>query len=99
MKQNPYPTLAALSAMLRADDARAVRYVVDALEQTGGNVRDTAAAIGCSLRTLYDWRDANPRLARAFEEHALGRTGAARVARQAHAEQLKTQKRKRQRRS
>ena len=72
----PYPSLAVLSAMLRADDDRAVRYVVSELKRAGGNMQATADAIGCSHRTLYTWRDSTPRLAAEMQKHAMGREGA-----------------------
>jgi L-amino acid N-acyltransferase YncA len=78
--KNPYPTLDALSAMVRANDTAAVGYVRSVLIEHGGNVQATAAAIGCSERTLYNWRDTSPKLAAAFDKHALGREGAAPIA-------------------
>jgi len=67
----------ALAAMIRVDDSRAVRHVIATLQRAGGNVTETARALGCTDRTLYNWRDANDRLVAAFALHALGRTGAA----------------------
>jgi len=72
----PFPTIKALSAMIAADDDRAVRYVLSELRAANGNVTATAKAVGCSVRSLYDWRDANTRLREGFEKHALGRPGA-----------------------
>jgi len=72
----PYPTTQALAATIRADDDRAIRYVIATLRRCDGNVSATATALGCSVRVLYNWRDANKRLAAAFEKHALGREGA-----------------------
>jgi hypothetical protein len=72
----PFPTTKALSAMIAADDDRAVRYVLSELRAANGNVTATAKAVGCSVRTLYDWRDVNARLGKGFEKHALGRPGA-----------------------
>jgi transposase-like protein len=72
----PYPTTAVLAAMLRADDNKAVRYVVAVLKSNRGNMRETARELGCSERTLYNWRDANKRLTKAFAQHAMGREGA-----------------------
>jgi transposase len=74
--KSPYPTAAALAAMLRADDTKAVRYVIAVLKGNNGNMRDTATELGCSERTLYNWRDANKRLKSAFAKHAMGREGA-----------------------
>lgn len=74
---NPYPTTRVLSAMVAANDDAAVQYVLAELVAHGGNVRETANAIGCSERALYLWRDQNRRLKAGFKKHALGRTGAA----------------------
>jgi hypothetical protein len=72
----PYPTTRALAEMIRAGDAKAERYVVSVLRQNRGNVQATAAALGCSERALYNWRDSNPALTAAFAKHAMGREGA-----------------------
>ena len=90
----PYPTIAALAAMLRADDEKAVAYVVAALKFAGGSVRGAAKVIGCGLRTLYAWRDSNERLGAAFAEHALGREGAGPMASAARAQQMRAAARK-----
>lgn len=74
--KRPYPTTRALAEMIRSDDDLAVRYVVSELKRSGGNVRDTAKALGCSERALYNWRDSNARLTKLFEEFAMGRAAA-----------------------
>lgn len=79
----PYPTTRILADLVRVDDDDAVRYVVAELKRARGNVRETARALGCGVRTLYKWLDANPRLAKAFEKHGLGRVGAAAIAAEA----------------
>jgi transposase-like protein len=66
-----------LSALVRVSDPRGFALVVAALKRNKGNVEKTAAELGVSVRTLYNWRDAHDELRRAFDEHALGRTGAA----------------------
>lgn len=71
----PFP-IKALGPMLAADDDRAVRFILSALRSTGGNVTATAQVVGCSVRSLYAWRDSNDRLRAGFEKHALGRPGA-----------------------
>lgn len=66
-----------LSAHVRTGDPKAIGLVVAALKRNKGSVEATAAELAISVRTLYNWRDAQPALARAFAEHALGREGAA----------------------
>jgi hypothetical protein len=89
----PFP-IKALGAMLAADDDRAVRFVLSALRSAGGNVTAAAVVVGCSVRSLYAWRDSNERLRAGFEKHALGRPGAgmhateARLAQRADAQTL-----------
>jgi transposase-like protein len=75
--KRPYPTTRALAEMVRANDARAVAYIVSELKRAKGNVSAAAAAIGCGQRTLYAWRDSNEALRQAFVQHALGREGSA----------------------
>lgn len=75
--KRPYPTTQALAAMIRADDDRAIAYVLSELKRAKGNVTKTAEALGCSERALYTWRDGNDRLRDGFAELAMGRTGAA----------------------
>jgi len=76
----PYPSIVALAALLRADDDKAVAYVIAELRFAGGNVSATAKRIGCSLRAVYSWRDSNKRLKAAFDAFALGRSGASTIA-------------------
>ncbi len=72
----PFPSIKALTAMVLADDDRAVRYVLAQLREHEGNVTATAQALGVGARSLYVWRDSVPRLAEGFEKLAMGRAGA-----------------------
>jgi hypothetical protein len=86
--KRPYATTRALAEMVRADDTRAVAYIISELKRAKGNVSATAVALGCSLRALYRWRDSNPRLREAFEQHALGRSGAGPLASRVRARRI-----------
>jgi transposase-like protein len=72
----PFPSVKALTAMVLADDDRAVRYVLAQLRENDGNVTATAKAIGVGARSLYVWRDSVARLREGFEKLAMGRLGA-----------------------
>lgn len=86
---NPYPTIAILSAMVRAGDSKAVQYVLGVLEQQGGSITHTATAIGVARRTVNNWRELAldggegasaaglAALRSGFERLSLGHTGAA----------------------
>lgn len=76
---NPFLTTAALSAMVRCGDTRAIEYVVAMLKHCGGNVSKLAEAIQVAPRTVYYWRDGSPKLNEAFSKHALGLKGAGRA--------------------
>lgn len=91
----PFPTVKVLSAMVQADDTRAVNYILTTLRFHEGNVTKTASAVGVAVRSLYAWRDANARLRAGFEKHALGRPGAGTHATQARLEQRADQEKRR----
>jgi transposase-like protein len=92
--KRPYPTTRALAEMVRANDARAVAYIVSELKRAKGNVSAAAAAIGCGQRTLYAWRDSNEALRQAFVQHALGREGAGPIASAARSKRIRGEKEK-----
>lgn len=85
--KSPFPTVKVLSAMVQADDTKAVNYILTVLKFCEGNVTETARALGVATRSLYAWRDGNTRLREGFEKHALGRPGAGIHATQARLEQ------------
>lgn len=73
MDQAPYPTIRVLAAMVRADDDKAVKYVLHMLSEKFGNVVHAAEAIGCSERVIYEWADANARIKAALDKARGGR--------------------------
>lgn len=89
---NPFKTTRALAAMVRVGDARAIDYLVRALKHCEGNITLMAKKTGFSERSIYNWRDSNDQLRAAFDQHALGRDGAAR---RAYAESARVRKGKR----
>lgn len=84
--KSPFPSVRALAEYVRADDDRAINHVIAVLKRNKGNVRKTAESLGCGKSVLYAWRDGNPRLKAAFEELAMGRTGAGKNATRARME-------------
>jgi DNA-binding NtrC family response regulator len=68
-----------LLGLLRARHAKAVRHVLSTLRSFGGNVQDTADALGLGARTLYRQCERIPELRRGFERHAQGRAGSSRA--------------------
>lgn len=76
---NPFLTTEALSAMVRGGDDDAIKHVIKVLKFCGGKITVLAKTIGVSERTIYNWRDSNEALRKAFTEHALGREGAGRA--------------------
>ena len=68
-----------LLGLLRAGHAKGVRHVLATLRDHGGNVQDTAAALGIGTRTLYRHCERLPALKSGFGKHALGREGSSRL--------------------
>lgn len=60
-----------LATQVRLRDPKAIRKVVKALQNNGGNMTTAAAELGVYVRTLYLWIDDVPELA----EHRRGRIG------------------------
>ncbi len=75
---NPFPTVEALSAMVRSGDADAKAFVVDMLKHCEGKITVLAKQLGVSARTIYNWRDNAPGLKKQFDKHAIGLEGAGR---------------------
>lgn len=73
------PETALLLAELRAERPSALRKLRAALRRNAGNVRDTAAELGLSERTLHRLREV-PAVRDVLESHGMGREGAAKVA-------------------
>lgn len=76
---NPFHTPDALSAMVRAGDERAIKYVIRMLKFCKGRVTKLAEELKISARTVYYWRDSNETLKAEFAKHALGLEGAGRA--------------------
>lgn len=72
--KNPFPTVTALSAMVRSGDDTAIEYVVSVVRWADGSIPKAAEAMSISERAFYEWRSACPKLKRALGGVARGRT-------------------------
>jgi hypothetical protein len=75
----PYP-LKSMTGLIANGDRVAIGFVKAMLNAAHGDVTATARLAGVSKRTLYNWRDSNAELRRAFDQVAIGRAGAGRNA-------------------
>jgi len=79
-----------LLAGLRLGEPWALTELRRALRAHGGSLRDASVELGVCTRTLQNLRVDVPAVAAVLTKHALGRTGAARVAHLAYMARCKT---------
>lgn len=60
MPTSPHQNKAVLATMVRANDPKATKYIVNMVRFFDGHVTKAAAQIGITQRVIYKWAEKNP---------------------------------------